>query len=69
MQIGLESIPQVPMLRQGALIHRVDNWVQSKVWKPEVLFVVPNRQPIVVYIFTRLELTQICIRTDAFIDT
>ena len=69
MQIGLKCILQVPMLRQGALIHRVDNWVQSKVWKREVLFAVLNRQPIVVYIFTRLDLTQICIRTDALIET
>ena len=42
MQIDLESIPQAPMLRQGALIHRVDHWAQSKVWNPQVLFMHGN---------------------------
>lgn len=34
-EIDLESIPQAPMLRQGALIHRADHWAQSKVWNPQ----------------------------------
>ena len=53
-QIGLESIPQAPMLRQGALIHRVDNWAQSKVWKPRVLSCIGIRSWMYTYIIPRL---------------